>query len=152
MIAIVGIFMVFAAVLGGFLMEKGHIAVLVQPAELLIIAGAAAGTLVVANPIRILKAMGAGMTAVLQGSHFTKDRYLNTLKMMFQFLNKVRKEGLLCVEMDVEKPQESVIFKEYPEFLSDHHALMAATAFNAHNGPGRCLPIAKQAGRLSINQ
>jgi chemotaxis protein MotA len=42
--------------------------------------------------------------------------------MMYQFLNKVRKEGLLAVEMDVEKPAESTIFKAFPEFLADHHA------------------------------
>src|SRR5208282_1725007 len=57
-----------------------------------------------------------------KGSPFTKARYLSTLKMMYQFLNKVRKEGLLAVEMDVEKPAESAIFKNYPEFLGDHHA------------------------------
>jgi chemotaxis protein MotA len=123
MFAIVGILIVFAAVIGGFLMEKGHMAVLVQPAELLIIAGAASGTLLVANPIRILKAIAAGLKGVLKGSPFSKERYLSTLKMMYQFLNKVRKEGLLCVEMDVEKPAESAIFKNYPEFLADHHAL-----------------------------
>src|SRR5208282_5809701 len=57
-----------------------------------------------------------------KGSPFTKARYLSTLKMMYQFLNKVRKEGLLSVEMDAEKPKESSIFKNYPEFLNDHHA------------------------------
>jgi len=122
-IAIIGIFLVFAAVIGGFLMEKGHLTVLLQPAELLIIAGAASGTLLVANPLRILKAIADGLIGILKGSPFTKQRYLSTLKMMYQFLNKVRKEGLLCVEMDVEKPAESTIFKNYPEFLHDHHAL-----------------------------
>jgi chemotaxis protein MotA len=120
--AIIGIVIVFAAVIGGFLMEKGHIAVLLQPAELLIIAGASAGTLLVANPIHILKGILAGLTGVLGGSKLGKERYLNTLRMMYQFLNKVRKEGLLSVEMDVEKPAESAIFKNYPEFLNDHHA------------------------------
>jgi chemotaxis protein MotA len=120
--AIVGIVIVFAAVIGGFLMEKGHIAVLLQPAELLIIAGASAGTLLVANPIHILKGILAGLTGVLSGSKLGKERYLDTLRMMYQFLNKVRKEGLLSVEMDVEKPAESAIFKNYPEFLKDHHA------------------------------
>ncbi len=122
MFAIVGILVVFGAVIGGFLMEKGHMAVLVQPAELLIIAGASTGTLLVANPIHILKGIVAGLTGVLKGSPFGKERYLNTLKMMYQFLNKVRKEGLLSVEMDVEKPKESSIFKNYPEFVNDHHA------------------------------
>jgi chemotaxis protein MotA len=122
MFAIVGIIIVFAAVIGGFLMEKGNIAVLLQPAELLIIAGAAMGTLLVANPTHTLKGIVAGLTGILSGSKFGKERYLSTLKMMYQFLNKVRKEGLLSVELDVEKPEESAIFKEYPAFLADHHA------------------------------
>ncbi len=123
MFAIIGIFLVFAAIIGGFLLEKGHMAVLVQPAELIIIAGAAAGTLLVANPTRILKAIAGGLTGTLKGSPYTRARYLSTLRMMYQFLNKVRKEGLLAVEMDVEKPAESAIFKGYPDFLHDHHAL-----------------------------
>ena len=122
MFAVIGILVVFGAVIGGFLMEKGHIAVLIQPAELLILVGAAIGTLLVANPVHIIKGILAGLVGVLKGSPFGKARYLGTLKMMYQFLNKVRKEGLLSVEMDVEKPKESSIFKNYPEFLNDHHA------------------------------
>ncbi|HVN93108.1 MAG TPA: flagellar motor stator protein MotA [Terracidiphilus sp.] len=122
MFAIIGIVIVFAAIIGGFLMEKGNMLVLMQPAELLIIAGAAGGTLLVANPVRILKDIVGGLMASMKGSPFTKARYLSTLKMMYQFLNKVRKEGLLAVEMDVEKPSESAIFKNYPDFLRDHHA------------------------------
>ena len=122
MFAIIGIVVVFGSILAGFLMEKGHILVLLQPAELLIIAGAATGTLLVANPTHVIKAIVAGLMGVLKGSPFTKERYLNTLKMMYQFLNKVRKEGLLSVEMDVEKPTESSIFKNYPDFLGDHNA------------------------------
>jgi chemotaxis protein MotA len=122
MFAIIGILVVFGAVVGGFLMEKGHIEVLIQPAELLIIMGASTGTLLVANPIHILKGILGGLMGVIKGLKFNKARYLSTLKMMYQFLNKVRKEGLLSVEMDVEKPKESTIFKNYPEFLGDHHA------------------------------
>jgi chemotaxis protein MotA len=122
MFAIIGIVIVFAAVIGGFLMEKGHMAVLIQPAEVLILGGAAIGTLLTANPMHIIKGVASGLTGILKGSPFGKPRYLSTLKMMYQFLNKVRKEGLLSVEMDVEKPGESSIFKNYPEFLNDHHA------------------------------
>ena len=122
MFAIIGIVIVIGAVIGGFLMEKGHIAVLIQPAELLILVGAAVGTLLTANPMHIIKGVASGLTGVLKGSPFGKPRYLSTLRMMYQFLNKVRKEGLLSVEMDVEKPGESSIFKNYPEFLNDHHA------------------------------
>ena len=123
MFAIVGIVMVFCAVIGGFLMEKGHLAVLVQPAELLIIAGASLGTLLVANPMHILKGIAAGLMGIMKGSPFNKQRYLSTLRMMYQFLNKVRKEGLLAVEMDVEKPAESAIFKGFPDFTADHESL-----------------------------
>lgn len=123
MIAILGIVIVLAAVVGGFLMEKGHLLVLVQPAELLIIAGAAAGAVVVANPLRILKDIAAGLVGVFKGSQFTQQRYLDTLRMMYLFLNKVRKEGLLSVEADVDKPQESSIFKNFPVLLADHHAM-----------------------------
>jgi chemotaxis protein MotA len=122
MFAIIGIVVVFAAVIGGFLMEKGHMAVLIQPAEVLILGGAAIGTLLTANPMHIIKGVAGGLTGVLKGSPFGKPRYLSTLRMMYEFLNKVRKEGLLSVEMDVEKPGESSIFKNYPDFLKDHHA------------------------------
>jgi chemotaxis protein MotA len=123
MFAIIGIVVVFGAIVAGYLMEKGNLLVLLQPAELIIIGGAALGTLLVANPMHILKAMAGGVASVLKPSPFGSARYLNTLKMMFEFLNKIRKEGLLSVENDVEKPQESPIFKKYPEFLKDHHVL-----------------------------
>jgi chemotaxis protein MotA len=121
MFAIIGIVVVFGAIVAGYLMEKGNLLVLVQPAELIIIGGAALGTLLIANPLHIIKAMIPGVLGVLKPSPFSKARYLNTLKMMFEFLNKIRKEGLLSVENDVEKPKESAIFKKYPEFLNDHH-------------------------------
>jgi len=121
MFAIIGLVVVFGAVVAGFLMEHGQLLVLVQPAEMVTIGGAAIGTLLVANPLPVLKAMVAGVLGILKGSAFSKERYLETLKMMYEFLNKVRKEGLIAVEMDVEKPAESEIFKKYPSFLKDHH-------------------------------
>ncbi|HTJ30993.1 MAG TPA: flagellar motor stator protein MotA [Acidobacteriaceae bacterium] len=122
MFAIIGIVMVFGAIVAGYLMEKGNLAVLVQPAELIIIGGAALGTLLIANPVHIIKSILGGVMGVLKGSPFTQKRYLSTLKMMFELLNKVRKEGLLSIENDVEKPKESALFKNYPDFMKDHHA------------------------------
>jgi chemotaxis protein MotA len=121
MFAILGILIVFGCVIGGFLMEKGQILVLVQPAELLIIGGAALGTLLIANPTHILKRIAGGVGAVFGSSKYSKKRYLDTLKMMFEFLNKIRREGLLAVEQDVEKPKESKLFQQYSWFLKDHH-------------------------------
>jgi chemotaxis protein MotA len=123
MFAIIGIVVVFGAIVAGYLMEKGSLLVLLQPAELIIIGGAALGTLLIANPLHIIKAIIGQLTGVLKPSPFGKKRYTETLKMMFEFLNKVRKEGLLSVEMDVEKPKESSIFKKYPEFIHDHHVM-----------------------------
>src|SRR5271165_3057006 len=122
MFAIIGIVLVFGAVIGGFLMEKGHLAVLVQPAEVLIIAGAAMGTLLTANPLHILKQLVGALVGTLGSSKFDRSRYLSTLKMMFDLMNKVRRGGLLSVETDIETPEESDIFKQYPEFVKDHHA------------------------------
>ena len=121
MFAIIGLVVVFGAVVGGFMMEHGQLAVLIQPSEMVTIGGAAIGTLLVANPLDVIKAMISAVLGILKGSPFGKPRYLETLKMMYEFLNKVRKEGLIAVEADVEKPNESEIFKKYPAFLADHH-------------------------------
>jgi chemotaxis protein MotA len=121
MFSIIGILIVFGAVLGGFLMEKGPLAVLIQPSELLIIGGAAIGTLLVANPMHVLKKIASSLTGVLSGSKFNQARYIETLKMMFNLFNKVRKEGLTSIEMDVEEPDKSQLFAKYPNFVKDHH-------------------------------
>jgi len=93
MSSIGGIVVVFVCVIAGFLMEKGQIAVLLQPAELLIIGGAAIGTVLTANPIRILKKIVIGLVSIVKGAPFPRARYLDTLKMMFDLLAKSRKEG-----------------------------------------------------------
>lgn len=121
MFAIIGLVVVFGAVIAGFLMEKGQLLVLMQPAEMVTIIGAALGTLLVANPMHVIKAMVGGVTGVLGGSGVDKARYLDTLKMMYALLNKVRKQGLISIEPDIEKPGESELFKQYPAFLKDHH-------------------------------
>src|ERR1700693_5021574 len=122
MFAIVGILLVFACVITGFLMEKGKLAVLIQPAELVTIGGAAIGTVLAANPMHILKKLIAGLLGVIKGSPFSKQRYLDTLKMMFDLFAKSRKEGAIAIESDVEDPEKSPIFSRYPVFLGDHHA------------------------------
>jgi len=121
MFAIIGIVVVFGAVLGGYLMEHGNVKVLLQPAELLIIGGAAAGTVLIANPLHILKQIAGGVVSVFAGSAFTKKRYLETLKMSYDLLNKARREGLMSLENDVEAPDKSPAFSKYPQFLKDHH-------------------------------
>lgn len=122
MFVIIGIVVVIGAVMGGYLMEHGNLKVLIQPAELVIIGGAALGTVLVANPLHILKKIVSGLTGVLGGSKFTKARYVETLKMMYELLNKARKEGLVSLESDVEDASKSPIFSKYPAFVKDHHS------------------------------
>jgi chemotaxis protein MotA len=117
-----GILVVFVCVVAGYLLEKGTIGVLLQPAELIIIGGAAVGTVLTANPVYVLKRIAAGLVNVVKGSPFSKERYLDTLKMMFDLLVKSRKEGTIAVEGDIEEPENSPIFSRYPIFLKDHHA------------------------------
>jgi chemotaxis protein MotA len=122
MFSIIGIVIVFGAVLGGFLMEKGPVAVLIQPSEFLIIAGAAIGTMLAANPLHILKKTVGSLMLVLKGSKYSKQRYTDSLKMMFSLFNKARKAGLVGIEGDVEEPEKSTVFQKYPDFLHNHHA------------------------------
>ncbi len=122
MFSIIGILVVFGAVIGGFLMEKGPILVLMQPSEFVIIAGAAMGTLLAANPFHVLKKILAGLMTVLKGSKYSQQRYVDTLKMMFLVFNKARKGGLVGIESDVEEPEKSPVFSKYPDFLGCHHA------------------------------
>jgi chemotaxis protein MotA len=122
MFAIIGIVVVFGAICAGYLMEHGNLKVLMQPAELIIIGGAAIGTVLIANPLHILKEIAGGVVGVFKGSGTTKARYIELLKMMFTLFNKARKEGLMALEGDVEEPSKSPILSKYPAFLKDHHA------------------------------
>jgi chemotaxis protein MotA len=121
MFALIGIVVVFGCIVAGYLMEHGNLRVLIQPAELIIIGGAALGTLLVANPLHILKKIAAGVGGVFRGSKFGKQTYLDTLKMMYDLLNKARKDGLMALESDVEEPQKSPVFTKNPAFLNNHH-------------------------------
>jgi chemotaxis protein MotA len=123
MFAIIGIVVVFGAIIGGYLMEKGNIMVLVQPAELLIILGASAGTLLIANPLPVVIAIGKGLLGIFKPSRFTKQFYLVQLKMLNDVFVFARKNGMARLEADVDDPAKSDVFKKYPGFLNDHEAL-----------------------------
>jgi chemotaxis protein MotA len=121
MFAIIGIVIVFGCVVAGYLMEHGNLRVLIQPAELVTIGGAAVGTLLVANPLHTLKKIAAGIGGVFGSSKFGKQTYIDTLKMMYDLLNKARKDGLMALETDVEEPAKSIVFSKNPAFLKNHH-------------------------------
>lgn len=123
MFSIIGIVVVLGAVIGGYLMEHGQLGVLVQPAELVIIGGAALGTLLIANPLPIIKKIISGLLAVLKGNPYTKAYYLETLKMLNDLFMLARKNGMVKLEEDVENPDKSQVFTKYPAFLKHHHAV-----------------------------
>src|SRR5215475_7086376 len=123
MFVIIGIVVVIGAIVGGYLMEHGNLKVLIQPAELVIIGGAALGTVLIANPLFILKKIAGGLAGAFSGSPFTKAKYLETLKMLSELLTRARKEGLMALEADSDAPDKSPVFSKYPKFLKDHHAL-----------------------------
>ncbi len=123
MFAIIGIVVVFGAIAGGYLMEHGNIMVLLQPAELLIILGAAIGTILIANPLPIIIRIGKGAIGVFKPGVFSRDYYLEHLKMLNELFQYARKHGAAKLEGDVEEPQKSAVFSKYPRFLGNHHAL-----------------------------
>jgi chemotaxis protein MotA len=121
MFILIGIVVVFGSIVGGYLMEHGNLRLLLQPAELIIIGGAAVGTLLIANPLQVIKKITGGIVRALKGSHLTRAFYLESLKMCYEILQKARKEGLLAIENDIEEPDKSPIFSKYPKFLKNHH-------------------------------
>jgi chemotaxis protein MotA len=123
MFVIIGIVVVIGAIVGGYLMEHGNLRVLIQPAELVIIGGAAIGTVLIANPLSILKKIIGGLVGVFGGSKYSKPKYLEMMKMLYELFSRARKEGLMALEADSDNPEQSPVFSKYPKFLKDHHIL-----------------------------
>src|ERR1039458_1473499 len=123
MFAMIGIVVVFGCIAAGYLMEHGNIKVLLQPAELLIIGGAALGTVLISNPVHTLKQMMSGLMGAFGSSKYTTQRYIDSLKMMYELLQKARKEGLVALETDIEEPDKSPLFTKYEDFVKNHHAV-----------------------------
>ncbi len=122
MFVIVGAIIVLVAVIGGFLLEGGHLAVLIQPIELMIIGGAGVGALLIQAPMSVIKAMGGQLGGVMTGGTVSKANYIEVLLCLFELV-KTAKGNLLGLEAHVEKPENSEIFKKYPYVLHNHHAI-----------------------------
>jgi chemotaxis protein MotA len=114
---------VFGAVVAGYLMEHGNLRVLMQPAELITIGGAAIGTILIANPLHILKKIGKGVAGAFGSSKYSKQKYMDTLKMLYELFTRARRDGLMALETDSDNPEGSTIFSKYPKFLADRYAL-----------------------------
>jgi chemotaxis protein MotA len=110
MLSLLGISLVFAAVFGGYLLEKGNPWVLLQPAELLIIGGAAIGIVLVANPWAVIRKMLKGVREAFHAPKYTGESYLLHLRMLFEVFSFARRSGgALMLESDVEEPENAVI-------------------------------------------
>lgn len=129
MFVIVGYVVIVACVLGGFILAGGHVHSLIQPTELLSIGGATLGAFFVANSPKVVKATFAAIPKVFKGSALNKALYMDLLAMLYEILSKVRKEGLMSIEGDIENPEASPIFGKYPAITADHHVLEFLTDY-----------------------
>lgn len=127
MIVIIGFIIVTGAIAAGYLMEHGNLAVLFQPAEVVIIFGAAFGAFLIASPMRVIKATASSMMKVFTNTAYIKADYLEMLMLLSEIFYKIRKQGLVSIEGDVDDPNESTIFKNYPKILKNHHAITFIT-------------------------
>jgi chemotaxis protein MotA len=115
---IIGFVIVLVSVLGGFAEAGGPFLVLIQPAEFIIIGGAALGALLASAPKTVLQAIIHKSIGALKGESVTKATYLSVLKLIYELLYMAQKEGLIALEKHIETPAESPIFSKYPDILS----------------------------------
>ncbi|MBS1213830.1 MAG: flagellar motor protein MotA [Proteobacteria bacterium] len=129
MFPVIGYILVIAGIFGGYVGGGGHIGTLIQPFEFVIILGGAFGGFVVANNPKVLKATISAVGKVFKGSKYNREFYLETLLLLSRLFTKMRQNGLLSIENDIEAPQESELFKSAPMVLADHHAVEFITDY-----------------------
>uniref|UniRef100_A0A1A9UKL6 Uncharacterized protein n=1 Tax=Glossina austeni TaxID=7395 RepID=A0A1A9UKL6_GLOAU len=138
---IVGYCVVFISVFGGFLLAEGQLGALFQPVELLIILGAGLGAFIVGNNGKSISATVKAFPKLFHSSRYNKDMYMDVMSLMYRLLSKSRQSGLISLEKDIDNPEKSVIFSNYPlmlkdnfiiEFLVDYLRLMISGNLNAY--------------------
>lgn len=129
MFVIVGWLIALAGIFGGYAAAGGHLAALFQPLEVVMIGGGALGAFVAANSMPAIKHTIAGLVSCFKGSKYTRAFYMELLALLFELLAKVRKEGLMSLEADVEEPDKSPIFNKYPTITADHHLVEFITDY-----------------------
>jgi chemotaxis protein MotA len=129
MLVIVGYLVVLGAIFGGYALAGGHLGGLWQPLELLMIGGGALGAFFVGNNMTAIKATFKSIPVLFKGAKYNKDTYMELMALMYELLGKVRKEGMMSIEGDVENPNESAIFAKYPKILGDHHVVEFITDY-----------------------
>ena len=143
MFVIIGWVVVMLCVFGVYIFHGGNIGVILTalPFEMITIGGATIGAFIANNQMKVIKATIKGLGTCFKGSKYTKARYMDLLALMFDILQKARKEGLMAIEKDVEDPHNSEIFKKHGdvghdhhvvEFLTDYLRMMVSGNLNAH--------------------
>ena len=123
MFVIVGSVIVIASVFGGYLANGGHMNVLFQPFEVLIIVGAAIGGFITSNRKPVLSATAKAIPALIKAEKYDKEAYLELLSLLYSIFKLAKTKGALALEQHVEKPDESTLFQRFPKFHADHHAM-----------------------------
>ncbi len=121
MLVIVGYVIIIISVFGGFALAGGHVASLWQPVEVLMIAGGAIGAFVVGNSNKAIKATLKNLPGVFKETPYNKELYMELMSLLYAILAKIKKEGLMSIEADVDDPAKSAIFKKFPKIVADHH-------------------------------
>ena len=131
MFVIVGWLLALGCIFGVYIVHGGNIAVILHalPFEMITILGAALGAFLANNQMKVIKATLKGLGRCFKGSKFSKSRYLEMLALLFDILQKARKEGLMSIENDVEDPHNSALFKQYPAVSGDHHVVEFITDY-----------------------
>lgn len=124
MITLIGLVVVTASVLGGFMMAGGQPMALFHLSEIIVIMGTAMGTVLVSTPMPTLKLLVAKLLGIIKPSPFGKTLYLDALKMMFELFQIARRDGLVAIESHIEAPEKSTVLKKYPSVLHQHHAVV----------------------------
>jgi chemotaxis protein MotA len=123
MLIVIGFIVVLLAVFGGFVLQDGHLAALFQPYELLMIFGGALGAFVIGNDRKAISLTWHSIPTLFHGPRYTRELYMALMALMFDVLTKVRREGLMSLEDDIDSPHESPVFGKYRLILMDHHLL-----------------------------
>src|SRR3984957_20353407 len=127
MFALIGSAVVLLCVCGSFLMEGGSLLLLWHPGEVMILVGAAFGAFVTSNPIKVVKGSFAAAVGLVKGPRYTREDYVDLLKLLYDILVKIRKSGMLAIEADIETPHKRKMFTEYPRILADPHMIECIT-------------------------
>lgn len=124
MMILIGAIVVIGCVIGAYVVHGGHVGVLWQPSEVVIICGSAIGAYIIANPKTILSHTMGGLKTAFAGGIYKKEDFLELLIMQFSIFKLIKTKGILELESHVENPEASAVFQKFPKFLHDHHALV----------------------------